>query len=151
VNQVNHNSETKKHHHGHGVNGQLEKLKTELLTKREVSVEQGHVQDIQLIDKALEQVETALKDVTLNQKIASSQARLGQIRPATESVTSVEIDAPKVINEKEAAHIRAIKSIKGTEILPGEQFASMHGREPSNVSYMRDNINGLFDLVALKA
>ncbi len=150
MSQVFHNSEASKKQAPVGAQSQLEKLKTELLTKRESSVEQGHVQDIQMIDKALEQVDTALKDVSLNQKIASSQARLGQIRPATESVSAEEVDTPKVISEKEAAHIRAIKSIQGQEILPGEQFASMSGREPSNASYMRNNINGLFDLVALK-
>lgn len=149
VNQVNHNSEIKQHH-GHGVNGQLEKLKADLLTKREASVGQGLVQDIHMIDKALGQVDKALKEVSLEQKITNSQAKLGQIRPATQKVDPEFSDRPKVISEKEAEHIRAIKSIQGKQIMPGEQFASMHGREPSNVSYMRDNINGLFDLVALK-
>lgn len=32
----------------------------------------------------------------------------------------------------------------------GKRFASMEGREPSNASYMKANIKGLFDLVATK-
>ena len=118
MNQVNHNSETKQHH-GHGVNGQLEKLKTDLLAKREASVEQGLVQDIHMIDKALGQVDKALKEVILEQKITSSQARLGQIRPATQQVNQEFESRPKVISEKEAEHIRAIKSIQGKQIMPG--------------------------------
>lgn len=150
VNQVFNNSETKKKNAPIGAQSQLEKLKTDLLHKREASVEQGLVQDIQMIDKALSQVDTAIKEVALNQKITNSQAKLGQIRPATEKVIEAEEEAPKIISEKEAEHIKAIRSIQGQEILPGQQFASMDGREPSNVSYMKKNINGLFDLVALK-
>ena len=151
MSQVSHNPEKSQQHSSIGAHTQLEKLKADLLHKRESSVESGHVQDIQMIDKALGQLETALKEVSLTDKISSSQARLGQIRPATESVTSEEVDAPKIISAKEAEHIRAIKEIQGKEIFPGEQFASMSGREPSNASYMRSNINGLFDLVNLKA
>ena len=151
VSQVFHNSETAQKPSPIGAQSQLEKLRTDLLHKREASVEQGQVQDIQMIDKALTQVETALKDVVLNQKIASSQARLGQIKPATQAINVQEKEAPKLINEKEAEQIKAIRSIQSKEISPGQQFASMQGREPSNISYMKTNIQGLFDLVALKA
>lgn len=133
------------------VQGQLEKLREDLLTKRQTSVESGFVGDIHMIDAALGQVEKALEEVKLNQKIANSQARLGQVRSSgTTEEADEEID-PETITEYEAEQIMAIRSVQGEAIQPGQVFASMYGgREPSNVAYMQKNINGLFDLVALK-
>jgi hypothetical protein len=135
-----------------GPQGQLEKLRTDLLEKRQNSVEQGFVEDIHVIDKALGQVENALKEASLDQKITNSQARLGQIRTAVNEVSKPDAGHSHgaTISAHEAEQIKAIKAIQGIELKPGEVFASMYGREPSNTSYMKTNIQGLFDLVALK-
>lgn len=136
-----------------GPQAQLEKLRTDLLQKRQNSVEQGLVEDIHVIDQALGQVENALRESSLDQRITNSQARLGQIRTAVNPVTESDSaqEQNTVISQTEADQIRAIRGIRGVELQSGEVFASMYGREPSNLSYMRTNIQGLFDLVNLKA
>lgn len=134
------------------IHSQLEKLRTDLLTKRQNSVEKGLVSDINMIDTALGQVEKALEEVKLDQKITNSQARLGQVR-SSEQTAEVEETADAdsgVLSDWEVEQIQAIRSVQGQTIAPGQVFASLYGREPSNISYMKDNINGLFDLVALK-
>lgn len=137
------------------IHSQLEKLRTDLLTKRQNSVEKGLVSDINMIDTALGQVEKALEEVKLDQKITNSQARLGQVR-SSEQTAEVEETADAdsgsgVLSDWEVSQIQAIRSVQGQTIAPGQVFASLYGREPSNISYMKDNINGLFDLVALKS
>ncbi len=134
------------------IHSQLEKLRTDLLSKRQNSVEKGLVSDINMIDTALGQVEKALEEVKLDQKITNSQARLGQVRSSEQTAAVEETNDAEagVLSDWEVSQIQAIRSVQGQTIAPGQVFASLHGREPSNISYMKDNINGLFDLVALK-
>ncbi len=137
---------------------QLEKLEQDLhgkLQERKQSLSQtGIVNDIQLaedtqvqtIKKALSQIQEARAQV--DPRVTNHLARagqLGQVEP--QAIKEVSTDS---INAREAAQIKAIRAVSGMELSPGQQFASLAGREPSYNSYMKANIQGLFALTALK-
>jgi hypothetical protein len=136
---------------GVGQVGYLDKLEEGLSKKLEQATAEGHVGDIQVIKKALGQVEAAKKDLVLSQKITNSQARLGQIRTAQSP--SIETQSKPVSNqtlgEKEATMIQAIRSVPNATIGQGQRFNRMYGPN-SNTEYMKTNINGLFALMDLK-
>ncbi len=135
---------------------QLEKLEQDLhgkLQERKQSLSQtGIVADIaedtqvQTIQKALSQVQEARAQI--DPRVTNHLARAGQFgnveQPEAQEVTG------ESVNAREAAQIKAIRSVSGMELSPGQQFASLSGREPSYNSYMRDNIQGLFALTALR-
>ena len=137
---------------------QLEKLEKDLhgkLQKRKQSLsETGIINDIQLaedtqvqtIEKALTQVREARAQV--DPRVTDYLARAGQFASVDqEEIQEVSVDS---INAKEASQIKAFRSVCGMTLAPGQQFASLNGKEPSYNSYMRDNIEGLFALTALK-
>lgn len=123
---------------------QLDKLAKSLQDKRESTTETSQ---IQMIDAALEKVSVARQEADVGQKIANNQARLGQynqVKPAIHTETTKQVQG--VISDKEAQQIIKIKSIPSEVLQPGQKFASMSGKEPSNISYMKTNIAGLFEL-----
>jgi hypothetical protein len=128
---------------------QLDKLAHDLQQKKSSITEQGQ---IKMIDAALEKVNIARQEAEVGQKIINNQARLGQynqVKPAVEAQVVKQVSG--VISDKEADQIIKIKSVPSAVIQPGQKFASMSGKEPSNISYMKTNIQGLFDLVELKS
>tara|TARA_B100001989_G_C24372967_1_gene380345 strand:+ start:168 stop:626 length:459 start_codon:yes stop_codon:yes gene_type:complete len=140
--------------HDQGINpsnpklDQLDKLAHDLQVKKANTTEVGQ---IQMIDAALEKVNQAREEATVSQKITNNQARLGQynqVKPAIQTQSSEPSQA--VITDHEAQQIIKIKSVPSAVIQHGQKFASMSGKEPSNISYMKTNIQGLFDLVDLK-
>lgn len=124
---------------------QLDKLAKSLQEKREATTETSQ---IQMIDAALEKVSVARQEADVGQKIVNNQARLGQYnqvnKPAIQTETTKQVQG--VISDKEAEQIVKIKSIESAVLRPGEKFASMNGREPSNIGYMKQNIAALFEL-----
>ncbi len=135
---------------------QLEKLERDLhgkLQERRQSLSQtGTVTDIsedtqvQTIQQALSQVQQARAQV--DPRVTNHLARAGQFG-SVEQPTTQEVSGESV-NAREAAQIKAIRAVSGMALSPGQQFASLSGREPSYNSYMRDNIQGLFALTALR-
>jgi hypothetical protein len=124
---------------------QLDKLAHDLQQKKSSITEQGQ---IKMIDAALEKVNIARQEAEVGQKIINNQARLGQynqVKPAVEAQVVKQVSG--VISDQ----IIKIKSVPSAVIQPGQKFASMSGKEPSNISYMKTNIQGLFDLVELKS
>ena len=127
---------------------QLDKLRHDLEQKRSATTEVGQ---IQMIDAALDKVNQARKEAEVGQKITNNQARLGQysnVEPAQQAQAIKQVSG--VISEKEAEQITKIKAIPSQTLQPGQKFASISGKEPSNVSYMKTNIAGLFDLIDSK-
>ena len=138
---------------------QLEKLEKDLhgkLQQRKQSLSQtGIVNDIQLaedvqvqtIQKALTQVREARAQV--DPRVTDYLARAGQFG-ATQAKPHDELSVDSV-NAKEVAQVKAIRSVSGMVLARGQQFASLNGKEPSYNHYMKENIQGLFALTALKA
>lgn len=127
---------------------QLDKLAHDLQQKKSSTTEVGQ---IQMIDAALEKVNVARQEAEIGQKITNNQARLGQynqVKPAIQTEETKQVQG--VISDKEAEQIIKIKSVPSAVIKQGQKFASMSGKEPSNISYMKTNIQGLFDLIELK-
>lgn len=123
---------------------QLDKLAHDLQQKRSATTEVGQ---IQMIDSALAKVDQARKEAEVGQKIVNNQARLGQyspVEPAVQAQAAKQVSG--VISSKEAEQIVKLKSIGGPSLRPGEKFASMSGKEPSNISYMKANIAALHKL-----
>jgi hypothetical protein len=79
---------------------------------------------------------------TQTKELSQSQTQTAQARHAIQAVNS--------LTQQESNQIKAIRSIPSIAIKPGQRFASISGREPSNTSYLKNNITGLFDLVATK-
>ncbi len=143
--QVYNTSENKNLGNGSNKVAQLEKLENDLIAKKAATTEQGQ---IAMIDAALEKVAGARKEAEFGNKITNNQARLGkysELKKAIKTETLQEED--EVITEAEAVEIARIRGIPSSAIQPGQKFASMSGKEPSNISYMKTNIKGLFDLV----
>jgi hypothetical protein len=143
VSNVYHQHETIKPQGAPGANSQLDQLRSALVAKRDSSVKAGHIEDITVIDKALAQLDANSKNLSQTQAVAGSQAHAAQARQVIHPVSAV-------ISEKEALAIKSIRAVSSAALPAGKRFASMEGREPSNASYMKANIKGLFDLVATK-
>jgi len=143
VSNVYHQRETIKSQSAPGANSQLDQLRSALVAKRDSSVKAGHIKDIKVIDKALAQLDANSKNLSQTQAVAGSQAHAAQARQVINPVSGV-------ISEKEALAIKSIRGVTSAAMPAGKRFASMEGREPSNASYMKANIKGLFDLVATK-
>ncbi len=127
---------------------QLDKLRIDLEKKKNSLTETAQ---IEMIDAALIKVDQARKEAEIGQKITNNQVRLGQynqVKPSLEAETIKKVHG--VISDREADHIIAMKAVSGYALKEGQKFASMSGKEPSNISYMKANIKGLFDLVELK-
>lgn len=127
---------------------ELDRLHHTLINKKASTTEEKH---IKMLDDAIAKIEEARKEADIDQKITNNQARLGyytqvdgsQQAPAIKKVSGV-------ITDQEADQITKIRSVPNAVIQVGQKFASMSGKEPSNISYMKTNIQGLFDLVNLK-
>lgn len=143
MSNVYHQRETIKPQSGPGANNQLDQLRSALVAKRDSSVKAGHIEDITAIDKALAQLDANTKLQSQTQALAGSQVHAAQARQVINPVSGV-------ISEKEALAIKSIREVTSAALPAGKRFASMEGREPSNASYMKANIKGLFDLVATK-
>ena len=143
MSNVYHQRETIKPQSAPGANSQLDQLRSALVAKRDSSVKAGHIEDIKVIDKALAQLDANSKNLSQTQAVAGSQAQAAQARQVINPVSGV-------ISEKEALAIKTIRGVSSAAMPAGKRFASMEGREPSNASYMKANIKGLFDLVATK-
>ena len=126
-----------------GANSQVDQLRSALEAKLKSSTEAGLVQDIQVIQTALKKLDENSKNLSQTQAVAGSQAHAAQARQVINTVSGA-------ISENEALAIRLIRKVEGQALPVGKRFASMEGREPSNASYMKANIKGLFDLVATK-
>ncbi len=127
---------------------QLDKLRIDLEKKKNSLTETAQ---IEMIDTALAKVDQARKEAEIGQKITNNQVRLGQynqVKPALEADTIKKVHG--VISDREADKIIEMKAVSGYALKEGQKFASMSGKEPSNISYMKANIKGLFDLVELK-
>ncbi len=142
MSNVYHQRETIKSKSAPGANSQLDQLRSALVAKRDSSVKAGHIEDLKAIDNALAQLDANSKNPSQTQAVAGSQAHAAQARQV--------INPSGVISEREASEIRRIREVEGQALPAGKRFASMEGREPSNASYMKANIQGLFDLVAAK-
>jgi ElaB/YqjD/DUF883 family membrane-anchored ribosome-binding protein len=145
VSNVYHNQKTIKPQSAQGANSQVDQLRSALEAKLKSSTEAGLVQDIQVIKTALKKLDESSRNLsqTQTQAVAGSQVHAAQARQVINPVSGV-------ISEKEALAIKSIRGVTSAVLPAGKQFASMEGREPSNASYMKANIKGLFDLVATK-
>ena len=141
MSNVYHQRETIKPQSVSVANSQVDQLRSALVAKLKSSTEAGLVQDIQVIQTALKKLDESSR--TQTQAVAGSQAQAAQARQVINPVSGV-------ISEKEASAIKSIRGVSSVAMPTGKRFASMNGREPSNASYMRTNIKGLFDLVATK-
>lgn len=143
MSNVYHQRETIKPQSVAGANSQVDQLRSALEAKLKSSTEAGLVQDIQVIKTALKKLDESSKNLSQTQAVAGSQAHAAQARQVINPVSGV-------ISEKEALAIKTIRGVSSAAMPAGKRFASMEGREPSNASYMKANIKGLFDLVATK-
>ena len=126
-----------------GANTQVDQLRSALEAKLKSSTEAGLVQDIQVIQTALKKLDENSKNLSQTQAVAGSQAHAAQARQVIHPVSAV-------ISEKEASAIKSIRGVISPALPAGKRFASMEGREPSNASYMKANIEALFHIVATK-
>lgn len=134
---------------------QLEQLENDLSVKladrQAVLTQTGLINDIKIdndpevktINQALGKVREARAQIDPNYGIDSNSKSEEISQQANINVDN--------INAREAAQIKAIRSVAGQALNYGQKFASLDGRQPSYNSYMQDNINGLFALTALKA
>jgi len=143
VSNVYHQRETIKSQSAPGANSQLDQLRSALVAKLKSSTEAGLVEEIPFIQTALKKLDESSKNLSQTQAVAGSQAQAAQARQVINTVSGV-------ISEKEASAIKSIRGVTSAFLPAGKRFASMEGREPSNASYMKANIKGLFDLVATK-
>jgi hypothetical protein len=143
VSNVYQNRETIKKQNASGANPQIDKLRSALVAKRDSSVKSGHIDDIKTIDKALAQLDANLKNQPQTKKVENSQNKTAQARQEIQVVSAV-------ISEKESLAIKAMRSIPTMSLPTGRVFASISGREPSNTSYMKTNIQGLWALMNTK-
>lgn len=126
-----------------GANPQVDKLRYALEAKLKSSTEAGLVKDVEVIKTALNKLDESSKNSSQTQSVAGSQAKTAQARQVRNPVSDV-------ISPEEALAIKSIREVTSVALPVGKRFASMNGREPSNASYMKANIKGLFDLVATK-
>lgn len=143
MSKVYHQRETIKRQSVSGANSQLDELRSALIAKHDLCVKAGHIQDLTPINQALAQLDASSKNLSQTEAVAGSQAHAAQARQVINPVSDV-------ISKKEVSAIKSIRGVSSEVIPTGKRFASMNGREPSNASYMRTNIKGLFDLVATK-
>lgn len=103
--------------------------------------------EIKMIDDAIKKIDVARKEVD------PTQTKLGQysqVKAAIKTQTPEEVQ--ETISENEAKAIMAMKAIKiKNPLQPGQKFASMTGKEPSNISFVKDSIGALYDLVDSKS
>jgi hypothetical protein len=144
VSNVRHHQEAIQKQVAPGANSQLEQLRSALVAKRDSSVQAGHVQDIELINKAIKKLDEESVKLSQTQQVSNLQDKTAQARQAIQATT------PIIINEQAASNIKAIRSVPGIVLKSGQRFASIDGREPSNTSYMKTNIKGLWALVNTK-
>ncbi len=158
MSQVDNNSDVKAAPVSNLQISQLEVLEGSLhgkLQQRKQSLAKtGIVSDIQLAaDSEVQTIQQALTKVRearaqVDPRVTNHLARAGQLsNPVKKDDVEVNVDS---VNQLEAAAIKAIKSVAGAKLAKGEQFASLSGRKPSYNDYMKQNIQGLFELTALK-
>lgn len=123
---------------------ELDKVKEDLLAKRGSTTEVGEIADI---DAALEQVSTAQQ--TLAPKIEKSKATITSER-TEQNANFYGINPSPQLSPRQHEQIAAIKNVQGASLKKGDVFSSLNGHGLANNDYMRKNINGLFELTALK-
>lgn len=146
MSNVYHNQKTIKTQRASGAITQVDQLRSALIAKRD-TIQSGNVEEIQLINRALDalaQQDRKSKNPAQTQAVTESQAEVAQARQAINPVSSL-------INENNAKKIRSIRGVPGMALPPGAKFASMNEREPSYVSYIKTNIDGLFALASKNA
>jgi hypothetical protein len=117
---------------------QLNTLANSLQGKRENATSQA---EVAMIDEALLKVADAREEHIKNNPRFQANA----FRPAIESDT-----ATTLVSDLEQNQIAKIQAFKGLQILPGQKFASLNGKEPANYTFMKSNINSLFSLIDSK-
>jgi hypothetical protein len=117
---------------------QLNSLAKSLQGKRENATSQA---EVAMIDEALLKVADAREDHIKNNPSFQANA----FRPAIESDT-----ATTLVSDLEQNQIAKIHAHQGLQILPGQKFASLNGKEPANYTFMKSNINSLFSLIDSK-
>ncbi len=126
-------------HQGNGPAGQLEKLREDLLQKREASVQEGLIEDIRVIDQALDQVDQAMAQSTQSSGIKVAEHR-ASIKTTTQSIQE---EQKHTISEAEAKAISKFNveryDVKG----PFTNIDEYH-------KAMKINKAGLFSLLAAK-
>jgi hypothetical protein len=129
-----------------GLQGKLKQRKDSLSQTGIVNdIEIAKDTQVQTINEALSRIKEAR---AADPRITNHLARAGQFGNVEhKAIKEVSVDS---INAEEATQIKAFRSVPGMPLNPGQQFASLNGKEPSYNSYMRDNIEGLFALTALK-
>lgn len=138
---------------GGGQHAQLSNLESALVAKKAEMQDSGNTGHVAMIDVALQNVR---KELDVQRKSVSSQVRAGQYHTVdgsaetSEAVAKKAAPMPDTIPPKVAAQIAAIRGVAGKQLQPGQVFASVSGKEPSQTSHLKANIKGLFDLVALK-
>ncbi len=125
---------------------QLEKLHEDLQAKYASSVNQGLVDDLPPIQEAIIQVQSALDEVRLKQKITNSQAKIGNYRGVEATDEAEASDDNLTISSAEAQQIQHFNSVASIALRPGERFTSVD----SHNHYMQTNISGLFSLMDSK-
>ncbi len=144
MSNVRHHQEAIQKQVAPGDNSQLEQLRIALKKRLDEVTQTGHVEQINLVQKAIYQLDASQKNQpqTQTKELSQSQAQSAQAREAIQAVNP--------LTQQESLAIKAMRSIPTKPLPTGRVFASISGREPSNTSYMKTNIKGLFDLVATK-
>jgi hypothetical protein len=143
VSNVRRHQEAIKKQNASGAYSQVDQLRIALVAKRDSSVQAGHVQEIELINKAIKKLDQESVKLSQTQKVSNLQDKTAQARQAIQVVSAV-------ISEKESLAIKAMRSIPTMSLPTGRVFASISGREPSNESYMKINIQGMWALMNTK-
>lgn len=126
---------------------ELNKLEAALMEQRGVATQQG---GIEKIDAALEQLNVA--KTAVQEKLSASKAKIVEERGSGPKIHVNPLDDEfEVPASPEATkNLKAIRSIGGQELAPGEKFDSINGHGKSYNSYMKANILGLGNLLELK-
>ena len=132
----------------------LDNMEKMLLDQREQSVSSQNVEQIQRIDEALAQIDSArgkMLEKEQMQKVSDSQTRLGQVKTVKEAIkTEQQAPIPNSVSPQEAEQIRKIRQIQSYKLPKGHKFRSFNGREPSVYSHYKRNRDALFELQALR-
>ncbi len=138
---------------------QLDKLEEDLL--RKLKHRQEHLNKtglvteldlakdshIQTINSAIGKVQKAREDV-LGQQVTNYLVGTGHIPQSKPDSVPTQVDA---VSDHEAVQLSRIRSVPRLDLVRGQQFASLSGKEPSYNHYMKTNIQGLFSLLDSKS
>ena len=122
-----------------------DKLYNELAARKAVETD---IAQIAMIEQAMEKIDETRSKEAISHNISKSNLGSYSVQEPVKAQAIQQVSG--VITDNEAKQIEKIKSVQGVALAPGQKFASMSGKEPSNISYMKTNIAGLFDLVDSK-